>query len=122
MSSAASSATSIAANVAITAAIAAALQQQRDALLAHFIECQALSPERAIAADSIAPELTPALKYYRDNAVIRGTAGKMLYLDSNALAQLQARMARSGRNGVRVVLVIAALIMLAVAILFGLHG
>jgi hypothetical protein len=78
--------------------------------------------EQAIVADSIDLELHPAMASYRDNGVILDTAGHALYWDAEALTQLQARATHRGRQVSVGVLVIAALVVAARAILFGLHG
>jgi len=117
MSSAATSAASNAANIAINAAITAAVQQQRDALIAHFTGHQALSPQSAIAADSIDPALQVALKYYRDNGIIRDAGADRLYLDLDVLAGLKAKAKRTGRNVLITVMVLAVLVAAVVVVL-----
>lgn len=117
MSSAATSAASNVANIAINAAITAAVQQQRDALIAHFTGHQALSPQSAIAADSIDPALHAPLTYYRDNGVIRNAGGDRLYLDLDVLAGLKAKAKRTGRNVLITVMVLAVLVAAVVVVL-----
>ena len=117
MSSAATSAASNAANIAINAAITAAVQQQRDALIAHFTGHQALSPQSAIAADSIDPALQVALKYYRDNGVIRDAGADRLYLDLDVLAGLKAKAKRTGRNVLITVMVLAVVVVVGAVLL-----
>ncbi len=110
MSSAATSAATTAANIAINAAISAAVQQQRDALLAHFTGHQALSPQSAIAADTIDPALQSTLMYYRDNGVIREAGGDRLYLDLDVLARSKVKAKRTGRNVLITVMVLAVMV------------
>ncbi|MEN5040659.1 hypothetical protein ABE424_10765 [Stenotrophomonas sp. TWI1149] len=117
MSSAATSAASNAASIAINAAITAAVQQQRDALIAHFTGHQALSPQSAIAADSIDHALHAPLKYYRDNGVIRDAGADRLYLDLDVLAGLKAKAKRTGRNVLITVMVLAVLVAAVVVVL-----
>ncbi|MGV6492558.1 hypothetical protein ACTUVK_002601 [Stenotrophomonas rhizophila] len=117
MSSAATSAASNAANIAINAAVAAAVQQQRDALIAHFTSHQALSPQSAIAADSIDTALHAPLTYYRDNGVIRDAGGDRLYLDLDRLATLKAKAKRTGRNVLITVMVLAVVVVVGAVLL-----
>jgi hypothetical protein len=117
MSSAATSAASNAANIAINAAVAAAVQQQRDALIAHFTSHQALSPQSAIAADSIDAGLHAPLTYYRDIGVIRDAGGDRLYLDLDLLATLKAKAKRTGRNVLITVMVLAVVVVVGAVLL-----
>ncbi len=117
MSSAATSAASNAANIAINAAITAAVQQQRDAVIAHFTGRQALSPKSAVAADTIDPALQVPLKYYRDNGVIRDAGADRLYLDLDVLAGLKAKAKRTGRNVLITVMVLAVVVVVGAVLL-----
>lgn len=117
MSSAATSAAATAANIALNAAITAAVQQQRDALLAHFTGHQALSPQSAIAGDSIDPTLQAPLAYYRGNGVIREAGGDRLYLDLDVLAGLKVQAKRTGRNVLITVIVLAVLVVAAAVLM-----
>lgn len=108
-----SAATSAASNAAITAAV----QQQRDALIAHFTGHQALSPQSAIAADSIDPALHAPLTYYRDNGVIRDAGADRLYLDLDVLAGLKAKAKRTGRNVLITVMVLAVVVVVGAVLL-----
>lgn len=86
-------------------------------MLAHFIARQVISPEHVIAADSVDPSLHPTLAYYRDHDVIRSSGAGALYSDADALARLRVRAHRGGRQVLRAMLVIDAVLAVALAIL-----